>query len=137
MGAFEYNGHNGPRARNVIEGVHKAKLDDLTSLPGSKIHLGTLQSKKQQDDRGNDEVTIMIEDQQLGKKAVQINKGDKKKIDETVQFTGKVSVKLYEKDPKGDGDEYLGEQMLEPGDKDGSMKFTKHGAHYHLSYRLS
>jgi hypothetical protein len=58
-GSFEYNGHNGPRARNVIEGVHKATLSDLTGLPGGKLHLGTLQSKKQQDERGNDEIIIM------------------------------------------------------------------------------
>lgn len=149
-GSFEYNGHDGERARNVIEGVHKAKLSDLTGLPGGKLHLGTLHSKKQQDRRGNDEIKILVEDQPLGKKAVQIDKGDKKKIDETVQFTGKASVKLYEKDPKvclpansrlcrpvDLPDDYLGERTLKPGGKDGIMKFTKHGAHYRLSYKLS
>ena len=44
-------------------------------------------------------------------------------------------MKLYEKDPKGD--EYLGEQMLELDGKDGIMEFTKHDAHYRLSYKLS
>lgn len=133
-GSYEYNGHHGKRARNVIEGVQKAELGSLTSLPGGKIHLGTLHSLNQQDGRGNDEIVIKVEDQKLGK-TVQINDGDKKKIDKTVQFTGKVSVKLYEKDPKGD--EYLGEQTLEPGDKDGIMDFKKHGAHYRLSYKIT
>ena len=54
---------------------------------------------------------------------MQISEGDRTKIDTTVQFTGKVSVKLYEKDVEGD--DYLGQQVLEPGSKDGIMEFTK------------
>jgi hypothetical protein len=46
-------------------------------------------------------------------------------------------VKLYEKDPKGNRDEYLGEKTLKPDGKDGVMKFAKRGAHYRLSYKLS
>jgi hypothetical protein len=132
-GSFEYNGHNGPRARNVIEGVHRAKIGDLTGIPGGGIHLGTLHSQKQQDSGGNDEITIEVEDQRLGK-PVQINEGDRKEIDRTVRFTGGVSVKLYDEDPKGD--ELLGEQTLEPGAGEGIMEFEKLGAHYRLSYRI-
>ena len=68
-------------------------------------------------------------------KSVQISEGDRTKIDTTVQFTGKVSVKLYEKDVEGD--DYLGQQVLEPGSKDGIMEFTKDGAKYRLSYKVS
>lgn len=133
-GSYEYNGHNGGRARNVIDGVHRAKLGDLTAISGGRVHLGTLHNKNQQDSGGNDEITIMIEDQKLGKN-VQIDQGQRKKIDRTVQFTGKVSVKLYERDPKS-GDDYLGEKILEPGGKDGIMTFKKKNAHYRLSYKI-
>jgi hypothetical protein len=133
-GSYEYNGHNGQRARNVIDGVHKAKLDDLTGISGGRIYLGTLQSKNQQDSGGDDEITIKVEDQKLGKN-VQIDQGDQKKIGKTVQFTGKVSVKLYERDPNS-GDDYLGEEILEPGSGDGIMTFKKHGGHYRLSYKI-
>ena len=66
---------------------------------------------------------------------MQISEGDKKKIDKTVQFTGNVSVKLYENDVEGD--DYLGQQVLEPGSKDGIMEFTKDGAKYRLSYKVA
>ena len=133
-GSDEYNGTNGKRARNVIDGANKAKLGDLTGISGGRIHLGTLHCKNQQDSGGNDEITIKVEDQKLGKN-VQIDQGDRKKIDKTVQFTGKVSVKLYERDPKS-GDDYLGEKTLEPGSKDGILTFKKHGGHYRLSYKI-
>ena len=133
-GSDEYNGNNGKRARNVIDGAHKAKLGDLTAIPGGKIHLGTLHSKNQQDSGGNDEITIKVEGQKLGKN-VQIDQGDRKKIDKTVQFTGRVSVKLYERDPES-GDDYLGEETLDPGSGDGVMTFKKHGGHYRLSYKI-
>ena len=133
-GSYEYNGHNGGRARNVIDGAHKAKLSDLTAISGDRIYLGTLHSKNQQDSGGNDEITIMVEGQKLGKN-VQIDQGDRKKIAKTVQFTGKVSVKLYEKDPNS-GDDYLGEKVLEPGNGDGIITFKKKGGHYRLSYKI-
>jgi hypothetical protein len=133
-GSDEYNGNNGARARNVIDGAHKAKLGDLTAIPGGRIHLGTLHSKNQQDSGGNDEITIKVEDQKLGKN-VQIDQGDRKKIDETVQFTGRVTVKLYERDPES-GDDYLGKKTLEAGSGDGIMTFKKRGGHYRLSYKL-
>jgi hypothetical protein len=122
------------RARNVIDGVHRAKLGDLTAISGGRIYLGTLQSKNQQDSGGNDEITIKVEDQKLGKN-VQIDQGDRKKIGKTVQFTGKVSVKLYERDPNS-SDDYLGEATLESGSGDGIMTFRKHGGHYRLSYKI-
>ena len=133
-GSYEYNGHNGPRARNVIDGVHKANVGDLTAIPGGRVHLGTLHSQNQQDSGGNDEITIKVEDQKLGKN-VQIDQGDRKKIDKTVQYTGRVSVKLWERDPNS-SDDYLGEVTLEPGGGDGIMTFEKHGGHYRLSYQL-
>jgi hypothetical protein len=134
-GSDDYNGTNdGHRARNVIDGAHKVKLGDLTSIPGDRIRLGTLHSKNQQDSGGNDEITIKVEDQKLGKN-VQIDQGDRKKIGKTVQFTGRVSVKLYERDPES-GDDYLGEQTLEPGGGDGIMTFKKRGGHYRLSYKI-
>jgi hypothetical protein len=133
-GSYKYNGASGNPAINVIKGVHRAKLSTLTSLPGGKIHLGTLHCVEQEDFIGNDEIRIRVEDQNLGK-SVQISEGDKKKIDRTVQFTGKVSVKLYENDVEGD--DYLGQRVLEPGGKDGIMEFTKDGAKYRLSYTLS
>ena len=134
-GSYEYNGHHGPRARNVIDGAQKAKLADLTAIPGGRLYLGTLHSKNQQDNGGNDEITIMVEGQKLGKN-VQIGQGDRKKIGKTVQFTGNVRVRLYERDPNS-GDDYLGEATLAPGKKDGIMTFTKHGGHYRLSYKVS
>jgi hypothetical protein len=118
----------------VINGVHRAKLSTLTSLPGGKIRLGTLHCVEQEDFVGDDEIRIRVEDQNLGK-SVQISEDDKKKIDRTVQFTGNVSVKLYENDVEGD--DYLGQQVLAPGNKDGVMEFTKDGARYRLSYKLS
>jgi hypothetical protein len=134
-GSDDYNGtDDGHRARNVIDGAHKAKLGDLTAIPGGKIRLGTLHSKNQQDSGGNDEITIKVEDQKLGKN-VQIDQGDRKKIGKSVQFTGRVSVKLYERDPDS-GDDYLGEETLEPGSGDGIMTFKKHGGHYRLSYQI-
>jgi hypothetical protein len=134
-GSDEYNGTNDPnRARNVIDGTHKAKLGDLTGIPGGRIHLGTLHSKNQQDSGGNDEITIKVEGQKLGKN-VQIDQGDRKKIDDTVQFTGRVAVTLYEKDPDS-ADDYLGKETLEPGSGDGIMTFTKRGGHYRLSYQI-
>jgi hypothetical protein len=117
----------------VIDGAHKAKLGDLTAIPGGHLRLGTLHSKNQQDSGGNDEIRIMVEDQKLGKD-VQIDQGDRKKIGKTVQFTGRVSVKLYENDPNGD--DYLGEETPEPGSGDGIMTFKKHGGHYRLSYKI-
>jgi hypothetical protein len=134
-GSYEYNGHHGPRARNVIDGAQKAKLGDLTAIPGGRLYLGTLHSKNQQDNGGDDEITIMVEGQKLGKN-VQIGQGDRKKIDKTVQFTGNVRVRLYERDPNS-GDDYLGEATLAPGKKDGIMTFTKRGGHYRLSYKVS
>jgi hypothetical protein len=133
-GSYEYNGHNGDRARNVIDGVHKAKLGDLTGISGSRVYLGTLHSRNQQDSGGDDEITIMVEDQKLGKN-VQIDQGERKKIGKTVQFTGKVSVKLYEKDPTS-SDDYLGEKVLAPGGGNGIMTFKKKGAHYRFSYKI-
>jgi hypothetical protein len=103
-------------------------------VPGGKIHLGTLHCVEQEDFVGDDEIRIRVEDQNLGK-SVQISDGDKKQIDRTVQFTGKVSVKLYENDVEGD--DYLGQQVLEPEGKDGIMEFTKDGAKYRLSYTVS
>ncbi|MDQ0617256.1 hypothetical protein [Arthrobacter globiformis] len=133
-GSYKYNGVSGNRAINVINGVHRAKLSTLTSLPGGKIHLGTLHCVEQEDFVGDDEIRIRVEDQNLGK-SVQISEGDKKEIDRTVQFTGNVSVKLYENDVEGD--DYLGQQVLEPGGKDGIMEFTKDGAKYRLSHSVS
>jgi hypothetical protein len=134
-GSDDYNGtDDGHRARNVIDGAHKAKLGDLTAIPGDRIRVGTLHSKNQQDSGGNDEITIKVEDQKLGKN-VQIDQGDRKKIGKSVQFTGRVSVKLYERDPDS-GDDYLGEETLEPGSGDGIMTFKKHGGHYRLSYKI-
>jgi hypothetical protein len=133
-GSDEYNGNNGKRARNVIDGAQKANLGELTGTPGGRIHLGTLHSKNQQDSGGNDEITIKVESQKLGKN-VQIDQGDRKKIDKTVQFTGRVIVTLYEKDPNS-GDDYLGKKTLEPGNRDGIMTFKKRGGHYRLSYQL-
>lgn len=133
-GSDEYNGTNGKRARNVIDGAHQATVGDLTSIPGGRIHLGTLHSKNQQDSGGNDEITIKVEGQKLGKN-VQIDQGDRKKIDTTVQFTGRVSVQLYEKDPES-GDDYLGKETIEPGSGDGIMTFKKRGGHYRLSYQI-
>ena len=66
---------------------------------------------------------------------MQNSEGEPTKIDTTVKFTVKVSVKLYEKDVEGD--DYLGQQVLEPGSKDGIMEFTKDGAKYRLSYKVS
>jgi hypothetical protein len=132
-GSYKYNGASGNPAINVIRGVHRAKLSTLTSLPGGKIHLGTLHCVEQEDFVGDDEIRIRVEDQNLGK-SVQISDSDKKKIDKTVQFTGNVSVKLYENDVEGD--DYLGQQVLKPGGKDGIMEFTKDGAKYRLSYKV-
>jgi hypothetical protein len=134
-GSYEYNGHNGGRARNVIDGVHRATLGDLTAISGGRVYLGTLHSKNQQDSGGNDEITIMVEGQKLGKN-VQIDQGDHKKVGKTVQFTGKVSVKLYEKDPTS-SDDYLGGKTLEPGSAEGIITFKKNGGHYRLSYKTS
>jgi len=133
-GSHKYNGSSGNPAINVINGVHRAKLNTLTSLPGGKIRLGTLHCVEQEDFVGDDEIRIRVEDQNLGK-SVQISEGDKKKIGRTVQFTGNVSVKLYENDVEGD--DYLGQQVLAPGNRDGIMEFTKDGARYRLSYKLS
>ena len=133
-GSYKYNGSSGNPAINVINGVHRAKLNTLTSLPGGKIRLGTLHCVEQEDFVGDDEIRIRVEDQNLGK-SVQISEGDKKKIGRTVQFTGNVSVKLYENDVEGD--DYLGQQVLAPGNRDGIMEFTKDGARYRLSYKLS
>ena len=44
-------------------------------------------------------------------------------------------MKLYEKDVEGD--DYLGQQVLEPGSDDGIMEFTKDGARYRLSYKVT
>lgn len=134
-GSDEYNGHNGARARNVIDGAQKASLGDLTAIPGGRLHLGTLHSKNQQDSGGNDEITIKVEGQKLGKN-VQIDQGDRKKIDKTVQFTGRVIVTLYERDPES-SDDYLGKKTLEPGNGDGIMTFKKNGGHYRLSYQIA
>jgi hypothetical protein len=133
-GSYKYNGASGNPAINVIKGVHRANLSTLTAIPGGKIRLGTLHCVQQEDFIGDDEIRIRVEDQNLGK-TVQISEGDKKKIDGTVQFTGKVSVKLYEKDLEGD--DYLGQQVLEPGSKNGIMEFTKDGARYRLSYKMA
>jgi hypothetical protein len=86
-GSYQYDGRTGKRAINVIDGVHRAKTSTLTSLPGGKIRLGTLQCVEQEDFFGNDEIRIMVEDQKLGT-SVQVGSGEKKKIDTTVQFTG-------------------------------------------------
>jgi hypothetical protein len=133
-GSYKYNGASGERAINVIEDVHRAKLSTLTSLPGGKIHLGTLHCVEQEDFVGDDEILINVENQKLGK-SVQIAEGDKKEIDKTIQFTGNVSVKLYENDVEVD--DYLGQQVLEPGSKDGIMEFAKDGASYRLSYKVT
>ncbi|MBT2554014.1 hypothetical protein [Arthrobacter sp. ISL-5] len=133
-GSYKFNGASGDRAINVIDGLHRAKLSDLTSLTGGKIHLGTLHCVEQEDFVGDDEILINVEDQKLGK-SVQIAEGDKKEIDRTIQFTGKVSVKLYANDVEGD--DYLGQQVLEPGSKDGIMEFAKDGASYRLSYKVT
>lgn len=132
-GSYKYDGRSGERAINVIDGAHRAKTSTLTSLPGGRIKLGTLHCVEQEDFFGNDETRIMVEDQKLGK-TVQIGSGDKKKIETTVQFTGKVSVKLYENDVEGD--DYLGQNVFEPANKDGIMEFTKDGAKYRLSYSI-
>jgi hypothetical protein len=132
-GSYQYDGRSGARAINVIDGAHRAKTSTLTSLPGGKIHLGTLHSVEQEDFVGDDEIRINVEDQRLGK-SVQIGSGEKKKIDTTVQFTGKVSVKLYENDVEGD--DYLGQNVFEPAKKDGIMVFSKDGAKYRLSYSV-
>jgi hypothetical protein len=133
-GSYKYNGALGNPAINVINGVHRAKLSTLTSIPGGKIRLGTLHCVEQEDFVGDDEIRIRVEDQNLGK-SVRISEGDKKTIDKTVQFTGNVSVKLYENDVEGD--DYLGQRILEPGSKDGIMEFTKDDAKYRLSYKVS
>lgn len=133
-GSYKYNASSGDPAINVIDGVHRAKLSTLTSLPGDKVRLGTLHSVEQEDIFGDDEIQIKVEDQNLGK-SVQIAGGDKTDIDTTIQFTGKVSVKLYEKDVEGD--DYLGRQVLEPGSDDGIVEFTKDGARYRLSYKMT
>lgn len=133
-GSHEFNGGHGKRAINVIDGVHRAKLSSLTSIPGGKIHLGKLHCVEQEDFFGSDEILIKVEDQKLGK-SIRISKGDKKDIDKTVQFTGSVSIKLYEKDVEGD--DYLGQKILNPGDKSGILDFTKDGAHYRLSYKIA
>ena len=133
-GSVQYNASSGDPAINVIDGVHKAKLSTLTSLPGGKVRLGTLHCVEQEDFLGDDEIQIKVEDQNLGK-SVQIAGGDKTGIDKTIQFTGKVSVKLYEKDVEGD--DYLGQQVLEPGSDDGIMEFAKDGARYRLSYKMT
>lgn len=67
---------------------------------------------------------------------MQISEDDKKgkKIGKRVQFTGKVSVKLYEKDEEGD--DYLGKRVRKPGRKDGTMKFTEDDVDYRLSYKI-
>ncbi|NYD77969.1 hypothetical protein [Arthrobacter cupressi] len=132
-GSYKYDGTSSERAINVIDGVHRAKLSTLTSLPGGKIHFGTLHCVEQEDFLGDDEIQIKVEDQQLGK-SVQIGSGDKKRIDKTVQFTGKVSVKLYENDVEGD--DYLGQHVFDPVNKDGIMEFSKDGAKYRLSYSI-
>jgi hypothetical protein len=124
----------GDRRDGAFVRRHRTKLSTLTSLPGGKIRLGTLHCVEQEDFVGDEEIRIRGEDQNLGK-SVQINEGDKKKIDKTVQFTGKVSVKLYENDVEGD--DYLGQRVLEPGSKDGVMEVTKDGATYWLSYSVS
>lgn len=43
-------------------------------------------------------------------------------------------MKLYENDVEGD--DYLGQQVLEPGSKDRIMEFAKDGARYRLSAAL-
>ncbi|MDQ1594501.1 MAG: hypothetical protein QOH40_1057 [Arthrobacter pascens] len=42
-------------------------------------------------------------------------------------------MKLYENDVEGD--DYLGQHVLEPGSKDRIMGFAKDGARYRLSYK--
>ncbi|MBT2520493.1 hypothetical protein [Arthrobacter sp. ISL-28] len=133
-GSYKYNAFSGDPAINVIDGVHRAKLSSLTSLPGGKIRLGTLHCVEQEDFIGDDEIQLKVEDQNLGK-SVQISGGEKREIGKTVQFTGKVSVKLHEKDVEGN--DYLGQQVLEPGAKDGIMEFSKDGARYRLSYKVT
>lgn len=40
-GSYKFNGASGDRAINVIDGLHRARLSALASLPGGRIHLGT------------------------------------------------------------------------------------------------
>jgi hypothetical protein len=131
-GSFQYNGASGDPAINVVRGVHRAETSRLTSLPGGSIRLGTLHCAAQEDIFGNDDITIKVEDQTL--KSVEISDGQRKPIDKTVQFTGRASVKLYEDDVEGD--DFLGEKVLEPGAKDGVRKFAN-DATYRLSLTIA
>ncbi|KRE68500.1 hypothetical protein ASG92_01095 [Arthrobacter sp. Soil736] len=121
-GSYKFNGASGDRAINVIDGLRRAKLSALTSLLGGKIHLGTLHCVGQEDFVGDDEIRLNVEDQKLGK-SVQIAEGEKKEIDNTIQFTGKVSVKLYENDIEGD--DYLGQRSSNPAAKTGLWSSRK------------
>ncbi|MBD1543958.1 hypothetical protein G9E11_17280 [Arthrobacter sp. IA7] len=68
-GSYKYNSASGNPAINVINGVHRAKLSTLTSIPGGKIRLGTLHCVEQEDLIGDDETRIRVEDQNLTSRA--------------------------------------------------------------------
>ncbi|WP_187351965.1 hypothetical protein [Allosaccharopolyspora coralli] len=134
-GSHKYDGTDGDRARNVIDGFHRAKLSTLESLKGGKLALGTLHCVETEDWVGEDEISVRVEKQAVWDG--NMSEGEKQKIDEKpMQFTGRVEIALYEKDSP-DGDDFLGKKVLEPGDDDGILTFEKDGAKYRLSYKTS
>ncbi len=133
-GSYEFDGRSGARADNVIRGVHQAKLSSLTGFSGGTLRVGTLHSKAQEDFFGSDEIAILVEDDQLGKTR-EMDEGQRKKINNYIQFSGDAEIKLYERDSP-DGDDYLGKKTLKPGKKKGILSFKRDDAHYRLSYSI-
>lgn len=133
-GSHQYDGTEGERAINVIKGFHTAELAALIDLEGGKIALGTLHCVETEDYIGDDDVYLRVEGEEVfdGK----MNDGDEQKVGgEPIQFTGRVKVSLHEKDVEGD--DLLGEHLLEPGRDEGILEFSKDGAKYRLSYKTA
>lgn len=133
-GSHQYDGTEGEKAINVIDGFHTAELSTLTDLKGGKIALGTLHCVETEDYIGNDDVYLRVEGEEVFEG--EMNDGDKEEVGgDPVQFTGRVKISLHEKDVEGD--DLLGEHLLEPGRDEGILEFSEDDAKYRLSYEIA
>ncbi|WP_168702078.1 hypothetical protein [Gordonia paraffinivorans] len=145
-GSHKFDDRAGDPARNIIRGANIAKLEDVTSVPGGTLKLGTLQAKKLTDTDKEDEIVVSVEGAPICVKGsddkclkhLKLKQGKQRAIDATVQFTGNALVNVTERDnPPDNPHDNLGTEKLTPGAKKGILEFAKGRAVYRLSYEVS
>lgn len=97
------------------------------------LHLDTLTCTTSEDwSFDQDEPKIVVNGKTVWTAVVM--EGNSYDVSENVKFSGEARVTLIERDGGPDADDFLGEHVVTKGS--GTMKFTKDGADYSLTYSV-